>query len=144
MDAAARRCEYADARWVDRSREAISVVDGAIEGVDIEDEEGVGVRVRVAGTWGFAATSALTKAALGDALERALALAEAQPRRSGAGPLAPVAPAHGSWQGPCAIDPFGVSLEEKLGLLLAADERMSGDARLARRRASCMAERTVK
>ena len=144
MDAAASRCAYADARWVDRSRESASVVDGAIEAVAVSDEEGVGVRVRVDGAWGFAATQDVSRAGLEDVLRRALALAEAQPRRPGAAPLAPVEPARGSWEGPCAVDPFGISLEEKLGLLLAADEAMAGDARIARRRASTVAERTVK
>jgi TldD protein len=145
MDAAVGRCDYADARWVERSREAISVIDGAIEALEIDDEEGVGVRVRVGGAWGFAATSTLTQTALEDALGRALAVAEAQPRVGGEPwPLAPLDAAHGSWRGPCEVDPFGVSLEEKLGVLFAADERMAGDPRLARRRVSCVAERTVK
>jgi TldD protein len=144
MDAAASRCAYADARWVDRSRESASVVDGAIEAIAVSDEEGVGVRVRVDGAWGFAATQDVSRAGLEDVLRRALALAEAQPRRPGAAPLAPVEPARGSWEGPCAVDPFGISLEEKLGLLLAADEAMAGDARIAQRRASTVAERTVK
>ena len=144
MDAAASRCAYADARWVDRTRESASVVDGAIEAIAVTDEEGVGVRVRLEGAWGFAATQDVSRAGLDDVLRRALALAEAQPRRPRAAPLAPVEPASGSWEGPCALDPFGVSLEEKLGLLLAADEAMAGDARIARRRASTVAERTVK
>jgi TldD protein len=143
MDAAAGRCAYADARWVERSREAVSVVDGAIEAVGIEDEEGVGVRVRVGGAWGFGATQDVSRGGLEEALRRALALAEAQPRRPGAA-LAPVEPARGSWRGPCLVDPFGVSLEEKLSLLLAADEAMADEPPIVRRRASCLAERTVK
>jgi TldD protein len=122
----------------------VAVVDGAIEAVEILDEEGVGVRVRVGGAWGFAATQTLTRAGLEEALVRALALAEAQPPGPAPAPLAAVAPARGSWQGPCAIDPFGVALEEKLDLLLAADAAMAGDPRLRRRRASCVAERTLK
>jgi TldD protein len=143
MDAARDRCTYADARWVERSRESIAVVDGAIEAIEIDDEEGVGVRVRVGGAWGFAATQALDRAGLEEALRRALALAEAEPQTQAA-PLAPVAPARGSWQSTFAIDPFAVALEEKLGLLLAADEAMAGDPRLVRRRATCLAERTVR
>src|SRR3954447_23288159 len=144
MDAAGSRCAYADARWVGRTRESASVVDGAIEAIAVSDEEGVGVRVRVGGAWGCAATQDASPAGLQGALQRALALAEAQPRRPGAAPLAPLDPARGSWEGPCAVDPFGVSLEEKLDLLLAADEAMAGDARIARRRATTVAERTVK
>src|SRR5919201_1057089 len=144
MDAAGGRCAYADARWVERSRESVAVVDGAIEAVEIVDDEGVGVRVRVDGAWGFAATQTLTPAGLEEALGRGLALAEAEPRRPASAPLAHAAPARGSWRGPCAIDPFAVSLEEKLSLLLVADEAMAGDPRLVRRRASCLAERTLK
>jgi len=144
MGAAGGRCAYADARWVDRSHEALTVVDGAIESVDIVDEEGVGVRVRVDGAWSFAATQTLSREGLQEALARALALAEAEPRRPAPTPLAPVAPARGSWRSPCAIDPFGVALEEKLALLLAADEAMAGDPRLGRRGAFCVAERAVK
>jgi TldD protein len=144
MDSAGGRCAYADARWVERSRESVAVVDGAIEAVEIVDDEGVGVRVRVDGAWGFAATQTLTPAGLEEALRRGLALAEAEPRRPPSAPLAPAAPARGSWRGPCAIDPFAVSLEEKLSLLLAADEAMAGDPRLVRRRASCLSERTLK
>jgi len=144
MDAAGGRCAYADARWVDHSHEALTVVDGAIESVDIVDEEGVGVRVRVDGAWSFAATQTLSREGLQEALARALALAEAEPRRPAPSPLAPVAPARGSWRSPCAIDPFGVALEEKLALLLAADEAMAGDPRLGRRGAFCVAERAVK
>src|SRR3954454_14380081 len=107
MDVAASRCAYADARWVDRSRESASVVDGAIEAIGVSDEEGIGVRVQVDGAWGFAATQDVSRAGLEDALRRARALAEAQPRRPGAAPLALVDPAMRSWQGPCAVDPFG-------------------------------------
>jgi TldD protein len=144
VDTASGRCSYADARWVERSREEMAVVDGAIEAVGTEDEEGVGVRVLVGGAWGFAATQDLTRGGLDEALSRALALGEAQPPAPQAAGLAPAPPARGSWEGPCAVDPFAVTPEEKLGLLLAADEAMIGDPRLACRRASYFAERTVK
>src|SRR3954453_3567944 len=144
MAVARRRCAYAEARWVERSSEAIAVVDGAIEAVDTDDEEGFGIRVRVGSGWGFACTQTLSRAGLGDALKRALALAEAQPQPAGGTGLAPVPPAQGSWSRPCDVDPFGVSPEEKLGVLLAADEAMAGDPRIVRRRSSCFAQRTVK
>src|SRR4051812_33757965 len=144
MDAATGRCAYAEARWVERSSESIAVVDGAIEAVETDDEAGVGIRVRVGSGWGFACTQSLSRAGLEAALGRALALAEAQPQPAGGTGLAPVPPACGSWSGPCEVDPFAVSPEEKLGVLLAADEGMAGDPRIVRRRVSCFAERTVK
>src|SRR3954447_1028086 len=144
MGAAAGRCDYADARWVERSSEAIAVVDGAIEAVDTDDEEGVGIRVRVGSGWGFACTQALSRAGLEQALDRALALAAAQPQPASAPGLAAVPPAQGGRAGPDEVDPFGVSPEEKIGVLLAADEAMAGDPRIVRRRSSCFAQRTVK
>ena len=62
MGAADGRCVYAEARWVERSSEAIAVVDGAIEAVDTDDEEGVGIRVWVGSGWGFACTQTLSRA----------------------------------------------------------------------------------
>jgi TldD protein len=90
----------------------------------------VGVRVRVGGAWGFAATRELDRPALERALEQALAIAESQPRAPST-PLAPEPPARGRWQSPMQIDPFAISLDDKLGALVAADEALRGDPRLA-------------
>jgi TldD protein len=120
MDAAARRAEYADARVVHTRVERLSTRNGAVDQLDSIEEEGIGVRVRAGGSWGFAATGGTGKADAEAALDRALAVAAAQPPASGA-PLAPEPPARGDYESPAGRDPFAVPLEEKLAVLVAAD-----------------------
>jgi TldD protein len=132
MDAAAGRSDYADVRHVRSSAETVSTRNGRVELVRHWEEEGFGVRVRIGGAWGFAAARGHERGAAEDALARAIAVAEAQPRIDGQlVPLAPEAPAHGSYSTPVEIDPFEVPLEDKLALLATADAAMRGDARIA-------------
>jgi TldD protein len=120
MDAAARRAEYADARFVHTRVERLSTRNGAIDRLDSIEEQGIGVRVRSGGSWGFAATGGTGKADAEAALDRALSVAAAQPPASGA-PLAPEPPARGDYESPAGRDPFAIPLEEKLAVLVAAD-----------------------
>src|SRR5215208_2135382 len=84
MDAAAMRAEYADARFVRTQSERLSTRNGVVDQVASRDSEGIGVRVRVGGAWGFAAVRGTGKADAEQALERALAVAATQPRSRGA------------------------------------------------------------
>jgi TldD protein len=136
------RCTYSEARWVARRSEGVRVHDGGLERLDDERSEGVGVRVRVGSSWGFAATAEGTRAGVRRALQRAIAVAEAQPATP-ARPLAPLPePARGHWDGPCTLDPFALDLEDKLELLTAAETRLRGDARIVRSEAACLSVRT--
>jgi TldD protein len=136
MAAAEGRCSYAEARYVDARDESIQVTQGRIERLDDSSSEGIGVRVRVGGGWGFAATRDLSRAGAEAALARALAIAEAQPSAP-ATALAEVSPARGHWSGPCELDPFAVSLEDKLEMLFAAEAALrNGDQRIVRTTAS--------
>ena len=120
IDSAARRAEYADARFVNTRAERLSTRNGALDQLNSDESAGIGVRVRVGGAWGFAAARGDGRAGAEEALDRALAVAAATPSPGGM-PLAPEPPARGSWESPAERDPFGVSLEEKLGVLHAAE-----------------------
>jgi TldD protein len=125
VERASAHCDYADARFVSTLTETISTRNGAVDEVDRADVEGLGVRVRIGGAWGFAGTRGTDSAAADAALERALAIARAQPAAPPTD-LVPVAPARGSHEGPAgATDPFSVSLEDKIEVLLSADEGMA-------------------
>jgi TldD protein len=144
MAAAEGRCTYAEARHVDERSEEMSVLAGRIDALDSSDSQGIGVRVRVGGGWGFAATRDVTRAGAEAALTRALAIAETQPAGPPT-PLAPVEPARGRWSSPYEVDPFSIALEEKLGLLFAAESALrNGDERLVRTAASARAWRERK
>ena len=130
--AQAAGASYADARVVDSSSEQIEVATGVVEGVDRSDSFGLGVRAIADGAWGFAssrevtADSAVRVARQAVAIARASALVAAAPIR-----LAPLEPSHGTWTSPLQIDPFSVTLEDKLALLLAADEILRAQPEVA-------------
>jgi TldD protein len=143
MDSASGRCAYAEARHVLTRAEDLAVRNGQVDDVSSAVSEGIGVRARVGGGWGFAATRDVSRTGAEQALARALAVAEAQPAGP-ATPLAPVEPARGHWASPRERDPFELSLEEKLAHLLAAEELLRCDARIVRSDASMRARRIVK
>ena len=96
MDAAAGRSDYADVRHVRSRAESVSTRNG---GVDAGAQSGGGGHRRaraVGGAWGFAATRGTSVPPRRRALARALAIAEAQPRRGRRVPLAPEPPARGA------------------------------------------------
>jgi TldD protein len=128
VDAAGRAgADYADARAGTDEHESVTVRNEEMEGVDRSVSTGLGVRVMVAGRWGFAATARLTEdeivraAELAVRIARAAAILPADPVS-----LADVEPAIASWRTPVAEDPFGVPLEEKVALLMEATRRMRG------------------
>jgi TldD protein len=146
MGKAEGRCAYAEARHVERRDEALTVRSGQVDDFAAGESDGIGVRVRVGGGWGFAATRDVSAAGAEAALADALAIAEAQPAGP-ATPLAPVPPAMGHYASPHTIDPFEVSLEEKLELLFAAEAAMrqdGGDERIIRSVAAMSAWRERK
>jgi TldD protein len=107
-------------------------------------DEGVGIRVAVPGHgFGFAATREATKTGLELALARAVAIARALPASSPRAPWPAVPPARGHWASACKIDPFALSLDERLELLLKAEALMRGDPRIVRGVAESLAIRTV-
>ena len=134
------RCSYAEARHVATDEQALLVRNGAVDHVDSVSADGVGVRVRAGGGWGFAATREATRAGVQHALARALAIAESQPAAP-AGPLAPADPARGHWACSYGRDPLDVSLEDKLELLFAAEQALRGDPRIVRSDATCESRR---
>ncbi|HKP21858.1 MAG TPA: DNA gyrase modulator, partial [Thermoleophilaceae bacterium] len=121
MDSARARAGYADARFVRSRVERLSTRNGRLDQLDSQESEGIGIRVRVRGAWGFAAVRGTDRADAEVALARALAIAEAQPAVRGATPLAPEPVADGEWSSGFERDPFQVPLEDKLAVLLAAD-----------------------
>jgi TldD protein len=143
MGVAEGRVSYAEARHVVDVRELLAVNNGAVDEADLESSEGIGVRVRVGGGWGFAATRDVSRAGAEAALARAIAIARAQPPAPDR-PLAPVEAARGHWASEFEIDPFGVSLEDKVALLSAAEAALRGDPRIARATAEVQARRTDK
>jgi TldD protein len=144
MDAVAGRVQHADVRHVRSMTERVSIRSGAVDRADTDEQEGFGVRVLSGAGWAFAAERGSDRDAAEAALERALAVAEAQPQAPPAA-LADESPARGTHEaGTDGRDPFSVPLEEKLALLAEADSAMRGDPRVAVTEAHYFAHREEK
>jgi len=115
---------YADARVGRNRSQNVSTREQQITGLSDNETMGIGIRVIVAGSWGFAATNTLTA----DDVERATRQAVAQARANAATQLRPVelAPAEvhrdATWSSPVAVDPFSIAIEEKVNMLFGVNQ----------------------
>jgi TldD protein len=114
---------YADVRISRNRNQSVSTREQQVTGLTDSETFGFGVRVLAQGAWGFAASRELT----GPETERVARQAVAQARanaRAAARPvtLAPVQSwPDAEWRSPVEIDPFEVSVEDKVAHLLAAN-----------------------
>ncbi len=127
LDLATRKgAQYVDVRVVENQTENIAVKNGIVQNLNFTDSLGFGVRVLAGGAWGFASSRDLTPAEVDRVTDDALAIARASATVPGKKfDLGPAVTSQGVYQTPIEIDPFTVSLEDKLGLLLAADAEMA-------------------
>lgn len=123
--ATAAGASYADIRLELLERQVVSVKNGRPDGLIEDASQGFGVRVVADGAWGFASSSRLDGrevervARLAVQIARASALVRGAPVDLGE-PIRSV----GSYATAVQVDPFAVSLDDKLGVLLAADAAM--------------------
>jgi TldD protein len=116
--------QYADVRISRNRNQSINTRERRVQGLSDNETFGFGVRTLVGGAWGFAASSDLTR----DEVARIARQSAAQASANRAALVKPVvlAPApvtrEGVWRSPIKTDPFDVAIEEKVALLLAANE----------------------
>jgi TldD protein len=124
LDAArAAGASYADVRIGRYRRQQISTRERQVTGVSDGESYGLGVRTLVDGRWGFAATSTMTRDGARQAALDAIVIAKAaRAVVKHRVELAPVTPVQGTWMTPVRKDPIEVPLEEKIALLLKANE----------------------
>lgn len=114
---------YADARVGRYRRQTISTRERQVANVSDGESYGLGVRTLVDGSWGFAATSTMTRAGAQRAAADAVAMSRAaRIVRRHRVELAPAKPVTGTWMTPVRRDPIEVPLEDKISLLLAAND----------------------
>jgi len=118
---------YADVRVGRYRRQQISTRERQIQGVNDRESYGLGIRTLVDGRWGFAATSRMERGAVQRAALEAVAMSKAAQAVGGRRvELAPVEPVTGTWMTPVRVDPLEVPIEDKVALLLAANEAALG------------------
>lgn len=116
---------YGDIRIIHLKAERIDVKNGVVEGLSLHTDQGFGIRLLVDGAWGFASSSRLTLEEVEKVTSQAVEIAKASAlvKREGIA-LGPPEIHRDTYSTPVKIDPFSVPLEEKIALLLAADEEM--------------------
>ncbi len=124
--AATRGAHYADVRLVNTSQERFVVRNGIVDTLSFDESLGIGVRVLVQGAWGFASSNIMSVIEADRVAATAVEVASASAQLSN-GPvdLGPPVTSLGSYTTPVEIDPFTVSPEAKLSLLMEADEEMA-------------------
>lgn len=116
---------YTDVRIGRYLNQFVSTREKKVQGIANTESFGVGIRVIVNGTWGFAATNNVTPDGMKKTAERAVAIAKANSKfQKQPVQLAPT-PAYGevSWKTPIKKNGFEVPVKEKVDLLMAANAR---------------------
>jgi len=120
--ASLRKVNYADIRVVRGQTEEIAVKNGKVDAFTRDENFGFGIRVLFQGAWGFACSSKVERKEIERILDRALKIARESSRiKEKEVILPPHPPAVAQFQTPMAMDPFQVSPEKKIQLLLRAD-----------------------
>jgi TldD protein len=122
-----RGATYADVRVVHFNAESVTVRNRNVEGLVVDESYGFGVRVIVDGYWGFASSNVLTTREADRVAAEAVKIARASALVSGRkADIGPPVRTVGSYTTPVQKDPFAVSLEDKIALLLRCSESMMG------------------
>ena len=121
-----RGAGYADIRIVRTGQERISLRNGVVDTLSVDESLGFGVRVLVNGCWGFASSHDLTSKEVDRVTALALDIAKASGTLSKAAVnLGPPVTSRGTYTTPIEEDPFTISTDHKLALLMDADQRMA-------------------
>ncbi|MEX2528505.1 MAG: TldD/PmbA family protein [Gemmatimonadota bacterium] len=114
---------YADVRVATSHTRQVGTREQRVTGLSDGSTSGIGVRVLVDGTWGFAASGIMSR----DEAQRVARLAVTQARANRAAQRRPVELASTEvweeveWRSPIRIDPFQVPIEDQVELLLQAN-----------------------
>jgi TldD protein len=127
LDAAdAAGAQYADIRVTERETESLTVKNGALEAATSNLSTGFGVRVLVDGAWGFAGSAVMTRPEVERVTREAVEIARASGLAAGDPvQLDDTPPQVARYATPVREDPFGISIDDKLGILFEADAAMA-------------------
>jgi TldD protein len=120
-----RGASYADVRVVNRTVQELAVKNGRVQEMIQNESQGFGIRVLADGAWGFAACSRDDYADVDATVNRALDLARASAlTKTRDVRLGPPEANKGTFRSEYKMDPFMVSMSDKINLLLKADSEM--------------------
>ncbi len=126
-----RGASYADCRIIFTNSEEITVQNGKVGDLTIDEDIGFGVRVIVDGAWGYACSPHVTAEEIDKVAAEAVGIAKASAMlKKEDVRLAPEPAVEARWLTPIVEDPFAVPLEEKLALLYEIDKILRADKRI--------------
>jgi TldD protein len=138
LDAAsAAGASYADCRIINSTVQRLTVKNGVVASVELFEDEGIGIRVIADGSWGFAGVDDLSPASIEETARHAVRIAKASSRVNRTPVrMAPAPALVGEYRTAVVRDPFAVSLDDKVDLLMRTDEAMSHIAQIRVRECS--------
>jgi TldD protein len=123
--ASLRGASYADVRVIAQRSRALSTKNGKVGSASDAESVGMNVRVIADGAWGFAASAELGRGAVEATAARAVEIARASARvKKENVRLAPEKAITAEWTTPYKIDPFSISVEKNIDLLLKIDAEL--------------------
>jgi TldD protein len=123
--AAMRGASFADVRVIHQRSRALTTKNGKVGSASDSESTGMNVRALADGAWGFAASEDLSRAAVEATAARAveIARASAQVKQEDV-QLAPEKSVKAEWTTPYVVDPFSISVEQNIDLLLKVDAEL--------------------
>ena len=129
---------YADCRYVEIKNESLSFSNGSPESVQRSSDRGIGIRVLANGAWGFYGTSVVAENEISRAVKKAVEIGKASARLNDRPVrLVDTKSYKDNYISNFKIDPFEISLKEKLdylseldGIMAAREELNSRDAHM--------------
>jgi TldD protein len=123
--ASLRGASYADVRVVDDRSRALSTKNGKIGTASDAQSLGFSVRVIVDGAWGFASSADLSRESVQTTAARAVDIARASAKvKQSEVQLVSEKAVTAEWTTPFKIDPFSISVEQNLSLLMKIDAEL--------------------
>lgn len=126
LDTASQRgATFADVRVADDRSRALATKNGKIGNASDSRSLGFNVRVIVDGAWGFASSADLERASVEATAAHAVEIAKASAKvKQSDVSLAPENPVTAEWTTPHQVDPFTISVEQNLALLMKIDAEL--------------------
>jgi TldD protein len=126
-----KKVDYADIRHQKTGLEDIKVKNGNVEALSRNEDQGFGIRVIQNGAWGFAASSITSADEMQRVADNAIEIAQASALAKKENVrLTPTEIHQDRYQSQYKIDPFGVPIDKKLGLLLDACAVLQKDPKI--------------
>ena len=140
-----RGASYADVRVVHHRSQSVVARNQNVEGLVVDESLGFGVRVIVDGYWGFASSNALNTREADRVAAEAVKIARASALvRGRAANLGPPVRHVGKYVTPVQKDPFAVSLDDKIALLLRVNASMASVPQIVMAESSLYNQRETK